>query len=198
MKKLSYMILCLMAAAAPAAADSGIEIGIKSGIVDNYNQNDLSMGHYNIDQLNLMGGQIYFSQLPVIDFILAGDYSWRERTYDVAGQGLEFKLRDFAITASLVYPIKLPIVTPYVGGGIGSHSLSYEYLRPISLSLADNGVVIPETSTFFGYHGIVGAKIDVPAFPVGFFMEGKLSRVNSPGDDISFNSWVGGIYLALP
>ncbi len=198
MKKMVCVLACLMIGAAPAAAISGIEIGVKGGIIDNYSQSNLAVADYNIDRMNLIGGQIYFSRLPMVDLIVGADYSWRNETYTIAGQGFEFTIRDFAVTASLVYPINLPFASPYIGGGIGSHALSYEYLRPVSLSLADNGIEIPETSTFFGYHGIVGAKINLPALPLGFFIEGRLNKVNAPGKDISFNSWAGGIYLALP
>ncbi len=198
MKKTFSLLVCLIFCAGGAGAVSGIEIGVKSGLIDNYNQANLNMADYNINQLNMIGGQLYFSRLPLVDLILSGDYSWRERTYTIAGQPFEFKLRDMAVTASLVYPIKLPVATPYIGGGIGTHSISYEYIRPLSLSLADNGIAIPETSTFFGYHALIGAKIDVSTFPVGFFMEARLSRVNSPGEDISFNTYAGGIYLTLP
>jgi opacity protein-like surface antigen len=198
MKKTLWVFICLLVGAGSAGAVSGIEIGVKGGIIDNYSQGGLSVSDYDINQLNMIGAQIYFSRLPMVDVILAGDYSWRNKTYTIAGQGFEFKMRDLAVTASVVYPVKLSVATPYVGGGIGTHSLSYEYIRPISLSLADNGIEIPETSTFFGYHGIFGAKINFPAFPLGFFVEGRLSRINAPAGDISFNSYAGGIYLSLP
>lgn len=198
MKKTLCYLACLIIGSGAAGAAGGIEIGVKTGIIDNYSQANLNMADYNIDRLNMIGGQLYFSGLPMVDLVLAGDYSWRERTYTIADQPFEFRLRDLAITASLVYPIRLPVATPYIGAGIGSHSLSFEYLRPLSLSLADNGITIPETTTFFGYHAIVGAKIEIPTLPVGFFMEGRLSRVNAAGEDISFNTYAGGVYLSLP
>jgi len=198
MKKAVCLLVFLLIAAGSANALSGLEIGIKGGIVDNYRQSGLTVGNYDINRLSLIGGEVYFSKLPMIDIILSGEYSWRNETYSFAGQDFEFKMRDFAVTASIVYPLKIAFATPYLGGGIGTHSLSYEYIKPLSLSLADNGVAIPETSTFFGYHGIVGAKINFPAFPLGFFVEGRFNRINAPGEDISFNSYTGGIFLALP
>lgn len=198
MTKTACLLVFLLSATIPAGAMSGLEIGIKGGVVDRFCQPDLSMGDYAINRLNLIGGQVYFSGLPVIDMILSGDYSWRHETYSLAGQDFQFRLRDFAVTASIVYPLRVAIATPYLGVGVGTHSISYEYVKPLSLSLADNGVTIPETSAFFGYHGIVGAKINLPAFPLGFFVEGRFNRVNAPGEDISFNSYTGGIFLSLP
>lgn len=198
MKKILWILACLLISVGSAGAVTGIEIGIRTGVLNNYDQPNLTISTYSLDRLNMVGGQIYFSKLPMIDIILAGEYSWRTRTYDIAGESLELKLRDFAVTGSAVYPFTLSVVTPYVGVGIGTYSMSYEYLVPVSLSLSDNGVFIPETTTYFGYHGVLGAKLNLPAFPVGVFLEGRLNRVNTPGDDTSFNTWAGGIFLALP
>jgi opacity protein-like surface antigen len=198
MKKLFCLLVLLLVAAGSANAITGIEIGVKGGIVDNYSQSGLTISDYSINRMNLLGGQVSFSRLPMVDVLVSADYSWRNETYEIAGQGFEFKMRDFAVTASVVYPFKFQFVTPYVGAGIGTHSLSYEYVRPISLSLADNGIAIPATSSFFGYHGILGAKANLPAFPLGFFIEGRLNRIRTPGDDITFNTYTGGVYFALP
>jgi len=198
MKKILWILVWLLVGTGSAMAVTGIDIGIKGGIINNYDQPNLNIATYDLNRLNLIGGQIYFSKVPMIDVIFAGEYSWRTQTYDIAGQSLEFKLRDFAVTASAVYPVSLPVVKPYIGAGVGSYSLSYEYLRPLTLSLAENGVFIPETSTYFGYHGIIGAKTDIPVFPLGVFIEGRFSRVNAPGDDINFSTWAGGIFLSLP
>lgn len=181
-----------------AYAISGIEIGVKGGLIDNYNQPDLALGDYDINRLNLLGGQLYVSRLPVVDIIVAADYSWRNEQYDIAGLPFEFKLRDLAITASVVYPLSLSFVSAYAGVGIGSHSISYEYIKPLALSLADNGIAVPETSSYLGYHGLIGAKVSLPALPFGVFVEGRYAKVNTSGDGITFNVWSGGIFFALP
>jgi opacity protein-like surface antigen len=198
MKKTICLFACLLAGTVSAGAVTGLEIGIRTGIIENYHQPNLSIATYDLDRLNQIGGQLWFSKLPIVNLVVGADYSWRKRTYTIANQAFEFQLRDLSVTASVVYPVKLPVVTPYVGAGVGTHSLSYEYLRAISLSLADNGVSIPETSTYFGYHGLIGVKADIPVFPVGVFGEARVTRVNAPQDDISFTTWAGGIYLALP
>jgi len=198
MKKTICILACLLAGTVSAGAITGLEIGLRTGIVDNYSQPNLSIAAYDLDRLNQIGGHVCFSNLPVINLVVGADYSWRKQTYTIASQAFEFKLRDLSVTASAIYPVKLPVVTPYVGVGIGTHSLSYEYLRTVSLALADNGVFIPETSTYFGYHGMIGVKAALPAFPVGVFGEARVTRLNASGDDISFTTWAGGIFLALP
>lgn len=199
MKKMLWILAWLLVCVGSAGAVTGIEIGIRTGVLSNYNQPSLNIGTYDLNRLNMIGGQIYFSRLPMIDIIVAGEYCWRTQNYDIAGENMEFKLHDFAVTASVVYPFKqLPVVTPYVGAGVGTYSLSYDYFVPTSLSLSDNGVSIPGTSTYMGYHGVLGAKANIPAFPVGLFLEGRLNRINTPGDDIKYNTLAGGVFLALP
>lgn len=198
MKRLQIFCICLSLMATAATADSGIIFGIKGGIVDNYGQPGLNLSTYDISQMNLIGGQFHIATLPVVDLIVGADYSWHKQTLSIAGQSLPFKMRDLAITASLVYPIQLGPAKLYGGGGIGSHSISYEYLRPVSLSLAANGVSIPETSAFFGYHALAGAEIGLSGIPLGVFVEGRINRVNIPEENIKFNSFAGGVYLSLP
>jgi len=199
MKKMLWILAWLLVCVGSAGAVTGIEIGFRTGVFSNYDQPTLEMGTYSLNRLNMIGGQIYFSKLPMIDVIVAGEYGWRTQKYEFNGETMEFKLRDFAVTASAVYPFKqLPIVTPYIGAGIGTYSFSYDYFVPMSLSLSDNGVSIPGTSTYMGYHGVLGAKVNVPAFPVGVFLEGRMNRINTPGDDIKYNTFAGGIFLALP
>ena len=196
MKNMTLVLVCLLLGAAPAGAISGIDIGIKGGITDNFDQPGLSISSYDIGQLNLMGAQVFASSLPLVDLIVSAEYSWRNKTYEFLGQGFEFKLRDLAVTASLVYPVKLPLVNLYAGVGGGTHSFSY--VRPVSLSLADNDIFIPEGETYMGYHGLIGAKASLPAFPLGVFIEGRYATISTPGKNTSYNTWTGGVFISLP
>jgi hypothetical protein len=198
MKKIVTIMLLLAAGTLPAGAVTGIDICVKGGLVENYEQPGLTISTYDLSRLNLLGGQIYVAAVPLIDVIVAADYSWRTKTYDFAGQTLEFKMKDFAVTASAVYPVKLGLATFYAGGGVGSYALSYEYIRSLTLSLAENGITIPGSTTYFGYHGVAGAKLKLPVIPFGIFVEGRMNWVNAPGDDIKFNSVTGGAFLSLP
>lgn len=198
MKKFVVFLIGLLLAAAPAGALSGFDIGIKGGIADNFDQPGLSISSYDLGRLNLMGAQVFASTLPLIDLIVAADYTWRTETYSILGEGFEFKLRDLAITASVVYPIKLPLANLYVGVGGGTHSFSYEYVRPVTLSLADNNIFIPEGAIYTGYHGLIGAKTNLRVLPLGIFIEGRWATINTPGENTSFNTWAGGVFIKLP
>ncbi len=198
MKKTALLLVCLVFGTVPAQAISGIDIGLKGGFADNFDQPDLSISSYDIGRLNLAGAQIFFSKLPMVDLIISADYTWRNETYEFLGQGFEFKLRDLTVTASIVYPFKVPFADLYAGVGGGTHSFSYEYVRPVILVLADNDIYVPEGETYMGYHALVGAKIKPPAFPFGFFIEGRWATISTPGENTSFNTWAGGLFISLP
>ncbi len=198
MKRIAGYGLILLVATAPVMATGGVDFGIKGGLISHYRQPGLNVAGYDLEQMNLFGGQFYISAFPKFDLIAGVDYGWRSQTYAIAGQGFEFKMRDFAVTASAVYPVKLSAARLYIGAGLGSHSISYEYVRPLTLSLADNGVTIPEATTYVGYHGLIGAKVAMPRMPLGVFLEGKYTEVSTPGDNIRFASFSGGIFVSLP
>jgi hypothetical protein len=189
----------LLLAFISAHAETGIDIGIKGGIISSFEQPGLSLSSYNLDNLNMIGGQMHIATLPVVDLIVALDYSWRDEVYEIAGENLQFEARDFVVSASVVYPVSgLPVVRPYIGGGIASHALTYNYLRPVTLSLEDNDVTIPAASTEFGLHGLIGAKLAPAAEPFGVFLEARFNRVNTPGDAVTYNTWSAGIFYSLP
>lgn len=151
-----------------------------------------------LERQGLVGGRFYVSRPRFVDLIVGIDFAGREHGFAIGGDELTLTMRDMAVTASLVYPVHWSAGHVYAGGGVGSHSLSYEYRRPRTLSLVDNGVAIPELSTYFGYHALAGVAIDIPHTPIGFFVEGRHGRINLPDADISYNNWSGGIYIMLP
>jgi hypothetical protein len=192
-------IIFLVLLTGPAAFGySGIELGIRGGAVLSYNQSGLQLAKNSPGGQALIGGQIYMTDFPVVNLIAAIDYSWKEKSSSYSGQTLTFRARDMAVTISAVYPIRAASLTAYVGGGIGSHSISYAYRRPADLSFATYGMRIPEASTYFGYHGLIGARAPLPHLPVGFFVEGRLTRVCAPDGNIRYGSCAVGLYLPLP
>jgi len=192
------VVLSLLFFCGSIGAASGVEIGLKGGFIPDYNQPRLNLANTEFNDLNLVGGQFYISKLPVVDMIIDFDYSWNKDAVPVANEDFDLRFRDLTVAASLVYPINLSFLRFYAGGGVGSHTLAFEYVRPEGLSLSANGIEIPETSTYFGYHAIVGLRTDAKAGSLGFFAEVKFDRIDVPGGDIEYKTVTGGIFLSLP
>jgi len=193
---ISFVICLLMAGL--ASADIHIDLGIKGGLTGNYSQPALQLPGNDLSDLNSLGGQFHLSNMPVVDVIIGVDYSWRERSIALAGESFDLEMRDMAVTALVVYPIKLSFGKLYGGAGIGSHSISYSYTRPVSLVLADYNAYIPDGGANLGYTGVIGVQIDMLHIPFGLFIEGRFNRINVPGDDIEYSTAGGGVYIPLP
>ena len=197
MRKL-LILLAVTLMASPAFAISGLSIGVRGGWVNNYEQAGLSLGDYKADQMNLFGAQVRFASLPMVNLIVFGDYAWKNKDYDFAGQNFQLKMHDLSFGASLVYPLKLKVVSPFVGGGVSSHNLSFDYVKPLALSLDDEGISVPESMTRLGYHLVGGVNINLPAFPIGFSAEYRWNWIDTPGEVTDFTSLVLGLNYNLP
>jgi opacity protein-like surface antigen len=197
MKRVFLLFVCLLFAV-PSFAITGISLGVKGGMVSNYEQSGLSVGNFETDKMNLVGAQIRISTFPVLDLILSGDYAWKNKEYDFSGQSFELKMHDLSFNASLVYPIKFKVVSPYLGGGLGTHHLSFDYLKPLSLSLAESDITVPASENRMGYHLVGGLNIGLPAFPFGINGEFRMNWIDTPGQVTKYNSISVGLSYNLP
>jgi opacity protein-like surface antigen len=197
MKKAIWAVM-IMLVAAPAFAISGVSVGIKGGLVNNYDQAGLTVGSFSVDRMNFAGAQARIRTIPIIDLILSGDYAWKTNDYDFAGQNFQLKTHDLSFNATLAHTIKLPILRPYAGAGIGSHHLTFDYLKPMSLSLSDNGITVPNSETRIGYHLTAGFEIGISAFPIGLGAEYRINWIDTPGEVTKYNSFTVGLNVNLP
>jgi opacity protein-like surface antigen len=191
------IILIVFLAWSPVYGAGDFEVGVHGGGLFSYEQSGLHLGENRGGNQMLVGSQIYIANTPVFNFIASVDYSWHQESYFFYGQEMPFEMRDMAVTISAVYPLRFGALTAYGGGGIGSHSISYSYRRPATLSLADNGIRIPEASTYFGYHALAGARTTLPHLPVGVFAEGRLTHIDSPDGAIRYATITTGLFLPL-
>ncbi len=197
MKRIMIILLAVLVAV-PAFGFSGISLGVKGGVVRNYEQAGLTVGDFNANKMNLAGAQVRITTIPMIDLILSGDYAWKKNSYSFAGQNFDLKMRDMSFNATLVHAFKIPIISPYVGAGIGSHHLSFDYINPYDLSLSGNGITVPGTETRTGYHLVGGVTLGIPAYPIGFGIEYRLNWIDTPGEMTKYHSLTFGINLNLP
>jgi opacity protein-like surface antigen len=197
MKKLLLLLICVLFAA-PTFALTGVSFGIKGGLVTNYDQPGFAIPGEETDNMTLAGLQMRVNTLPMLDVILTGEYAWKNDSYQIMGQGFDLNRHDWLFTASAVYPIPFQIVSPYLGAGLGTHSLGYDVTMPSSWTLEDYDIWIPVSETRFGYHLMTGVVFKVPTFPLNFNAEFRLNWVDTPGDVTKYNSFTAGLSFALP
>jgi len=197
MKKLLLVLLCL-AFAAPTYALTGISIGVKGGMVTNYDQPGFAVPGEDTEGMNLAGLQVKFTKLPLVDLIVSGEYAWKKDEYSGFGESLELTRSDILFSASAVYPVTLPVVKPYLGGGLATHTLGYDYLAVGGWALETYGVDVPENETRMGYHLMGGFDVGLPTFPLTFNAEFRLNWISTPDEMAKYNSFTAGLSFNLP
>ncbi len=187
MKKVIIAAIFLIVAS-PAFALTGISIGIKGGLALQPDFPIADRAGADTDQMTLIGGQFKFSRLPMIDIIGTVEYAWKTYDYTILGEPAEFEIRNLAASVSIVYPLKMRMLKPFVGGGIGMNNVSYEASVPGGLSLT-----LPEDEAHFGYHVLGGFNLSFPTAPVSFTAEGRYNIINTSGENSTYFQVTGSI-----
>jgi hypothetical protein len=193
MKKVLLVLLCL-AFAAPTYAVTGVAFGLRGGLATNYDQPGFEADKDYMTQAGLI---VKWTSVPYVDVIFTGDYAWKKESFSYIGLPLEMKWHDFQFSASAVYPFEVPVVSPYAGAGLGTHSLGYDYSTGGSWVLSDYGIESSGSETRLGYHLVGGFDVGIPTFPLTFNAEIRMHWIDTPGDAIQYNSFVAGLTFGL-
>ncbi len=197
MKRL-LLTLFLVILAMPAFALTGVSIGLRGGLVTNFDQPGFATPGYESNQMPIGGLHVRVSTLPMFDLIVTGEYAWKKNSYSWSGESLEISQRDLLFSASVVYPIKLKPISPYAGVGMATHSLGYDFAVPSGWSLSTYGVEVPGNTTRLGYHLVGGVDLKVPMFPLSFSAEFRMNWINTPDEVTKYDSIVAGLNFSLP
>ena len=197
MKKLFIVMLCL-AFAAPSFALTGVSFGIKGGLLTDYDQPSLTAPSEDNNNMALGGLTVKFNSLPMVNVIVSGEYAWKTYSYTAIDGNFDLKARDLLFSASAVYPFELPFATPYVGGGLATHSLGYDVSIPDSWTLSEEDLGVPGTETRMGYHLMAGFDVGLPTIPLKLNAEYRLNWVDMPAETAKVNSFSIGLLFSLP
>lgn len=189
-----------------AYALTGLGLGARGGIYTTYNNDDLEFEGYDvidIDQLSMIGGHFKISTLPIFTFELVGEYSWKSEDFTIGAgtinETVTVEVRDFMVGVNAKYEFGLPAFTPYVGGGLGTHYLTYE-ISDLPIAWVPQGgerLIAPDDGSRFGMHALAGVKLGLPASPIEFFVEGRAGRISGDDGSTTFTMVYGGVTLSL-
>jgi hypothetical protein len=182
--------------ALPAQAITGLGIGLKAGVVSDYENPNLKLEDFEFDNLKYFGGFVVWHS-PYLAFEVGAEYYWDQVELDILGERREVEARDFFVGVTGKYHFAFPVIKPFLGAGIAAHNFTFEYQGPLG-EFEDVTMVVPDDETYLGFHLVVGAKLTAPILPVDIFVEGKIGRVNTDPDDTEFTVFCGGIILNLP
>ncbi|MBU1702755.1 MAG: hypothetical protein KJ970_06320 [Candidatus Eisenbacteria bacterium] len=179
---LFVMVLC-------GSTAQATEIGIRYGRT-NIQGKDLFKGMNDLGNTHLMGLQVIFDFLPILDVELAGetyekDFSFSDGEFDDVITDGDGKISDLIIlgTAKVGVPGVIPFLSHfYVGLGLSAHFLNVD-INPINKSFVDKDAVeeaikkVAGESTEVEWHGVLGLKVSLPTFPLSAFAEVRYQDV---------------------
>lgn len=177
-----------------AFALTGFGIGGKLGQVTDYDNPGLKLGDAKFSDFTAYGLFVKVGT-KVIDVEFGTDWSKDTQERVIFGETVQVEAKNVDYHGTVKYVFPFPVLRPFIGGGIGAHKFSYEYSGALG-EFDEVTVKIPSDDTFFGFHGVIGAKLQLGVLPFQPFVEGKISRVNSnPSTTITVIS--GGVIFSF-
>ncbi|UCD93768.1 MAG: hypothetical protein JSU69_08320 [Candidatus Zixiibacteriota bacterium] len=193
MKKV-FLILFLVLAATSSSALTGLSIGLKGGIATNLNLPDFQYPIEELNKMNLIGGQVKISSVPLIDVIGTAEYVWRTKKTNLPFIE-DYRVHDFVLTASIVYPYEMRVITPYAGIGISQHFLGFDASLPgVPLPASFE---VPGDEHSFGYHLLVGVNLSFPVFPISLNGEFRAFWFDTAKERSRYNTLTAGFYYSF-
>jgi hypothetical protein len=196
MKKLCFVLIFLCFSSS-AWAITGLGIGIRGGMIQNYTYPNLDkIPTSNKDWLKempMLGVHLKIGTLRIIQLEGSLEYAWKKKQI-VVDQDVktDFSINDLSFNATIKYLFSFPIIKPYLGAGVGIHRLAY------GISNHSYSVYIPADQSQMGWHGVGGVVLSPPAIPQEFFAEARYTNIPTQGQATHFTTILAGITYNLP
>lgn len=190
------LLLLLLAPAADTYAISGLGLGVKAGVVTDYDNPNLDVSDYEFDDLKHFGALIRFGRNN-FHLEVSAEYYWDKEDFALLDETVEVKATDFSINLTGKYLVGFPLIKPFIGAGVGIHNFTYTYRGP-ALGFDDVTITIPDDEARFGFHIVVGGLLSLPMLPFDAYVEGKLGRVNTKQEATKYSIIAAGIVFNLP
>ncbi len=202
MRTFILTVLSILFIAGNSFAITGLGFGVRGGLVAGLDTGGIeeivreSNPDATVDDnMTMIGGHVKIGTLPVLDFEVAAEYAWKKMDLY---EGYKLKISDFSITATAIYNVKLvpaPMVTPYVGAGLGTHKLVYSIDKEEGFQ---DDIPLDEDATKMGYHGLLGVKIHPPMFPLEFFAQYRYTYISTDEEATKYSTILAGATFNLP
>ncbi|MFH2055613.1 MAG: hypothetical protein ABIJ61_06630 [bacterium] len=179
-----------------AEAASGLGIGLKGGVVTDFDDPNLKLSDFEFDNLKYFGGFLKWGS-PNFDLELGAEYYWDKSQLSIVGETHDAEVKDFFVGLTGKYYFPFPLIKPFFGAGVAVHDFTYKYSGPLG-EFDEVELVIPDDEAYFGYHLVVGAKLAAAVLPFDLFIEGKMGRVSTDPEATEFTLVSFGLVFKLP
>ena len=199
MKKgcLLLWIFSLLLFGSEAWGITGLGIGIKGGVIQNYKNDNLNrIPTQNQDWLKempLVGVHLKIGTLRIIHLEASIEYAWKEK--EIVLENLirtEFSVKDLSLNGTAKYMLSFPVLKPYLGAGVGIHRLVY------GISNDDYSVYVPEDQNRIGFHGVGGFLLSFPASPLELLAEVRYTSIQTQNEPTRYTTFLAGLTFNLP
>ena len=199
MKKgcLLLWIFSLLLFGSEAWGITGLGIGIKGGVIQNYKNDNLNrIPTQNQDWLKempLVGVHLKIGTLRIIHLEASIEYAWKEKEIVLDNViRAEFSVNDLSLNGTAKYMFSFPVLKPYLGAGVGIHRLVY------GISNDDYSVYVPEDQNRIGFHGVGGFLLSFPASPLELLAEVRYTSIQTQNEPTRYTTFLAGLTFNLP
>jgi hypothetical protein len=198
MKKLLFMLGFLICSFFPIQtfAITGLGIGIRGGLIQNYknsNLDSLPTPKDFLKNMSLVGVHLEIGTLRIIHLEASMEYAWKKKEILLEDKiKADFTINDFSLNATAKYIFSFPIIKPYAGAGAGLHRLVYK------VSKGNYSVYLPENQNRLGFHGVAGLLLKFPAVPFELFGEGRYTIIQTKEKATIYTTILAGLTFNLP
>lgn len=186
----------------PTWGITGLGIGIKGGMIQNYKNDNLnsilSQDQDWLKEMPVVGVHLKIGTLRIIHLEASVEYAWKEKeivlkdpiTEDIIKA--DFSIHDLSLNGTAKYMFSIPVLKPYLGGGVGIHRLVYR------ISYEDHSIPLPEDQNRIGFHGVGGFVLSFPAFPLELLAEVRYTSIQTENEPTRYTTILAGVTFNLP
>jgi opacity protein-like surface antigen len=198
MKKISFILGFLICSFLPIQtfAITGLGIGIRGGLIQNYknsNLNSLPTPKDFVKGMPMVGVHLKIGTLRIIHLEASLEYAWKKKEITVEDQvKADFTINDLSLNATAKYIFSFPVIKPYAGAGAGLHRLVYK------ISQGSYSLYLPENQNRWGFHGVAGLLFKFPMLPFELFGEGRYTIIQTKDKATRYTTILAGLTFNLP
>jgi opacity protein-like surface antigen len=198
MKKLPFILGFLICSFLPIQtfAITGLGIGVRGGLIQNYKNSNLDSLPTQKDflkNMSLVGVHLKIGTLRIIHLEASMEYAWKKKEIILEDKiKADFTINDFSVNATAKYIFSFPIIKPYAGAGVGLHRLVYK------VSKGSYSMYLPENQNRLGFHGVGGLLLKFPTVPFELFGEGRYTIIQTKDKATKYTTILAGLTFNLP
>ncbi len=168
-------------------------IGVRGGLVSNYQPGGDPTGVRIPKKMNMVGVHSFFSPAPPLALEASLEYNWKEENAsDPFFGSYKIKLNDYSANASAkLRPLPTGALKPYGGGGVGLHHLIYD------VSNSSGPVPVPDDATKPAYHLMVGMAFAPLLAPIEIFGEYRWTWILTDDKKTEFPTLLAGLTFKI-